>query len=169
MLVQLVVVPDIIRHAGASVSCSWPVVIVSSVYVPSAFALNFPVTWRVPVTGAVIQPMPKLFRSACPEMFRHADATVQVPTTLPPQPVTLEHDAPPPVPAVLEPPPVPTEPAVLEFPPVPVPPLLVPPAPCGLSDFEPHPPEIRPNASAVTRADDCIFIEGVSFKGNVVL
>ena len=79
-------------------NCSSPDVVVSSEYVPSALAVHVPVTWRDPVTGADGQPAPTSDRSSAPATFRHDDVTVQVPTTLPPQGVTLEQDAPPPLP-----------------------------------------------------------------------
>ena len=37
-------VDEITRQDGPSVNCSWPVVVVSSEYVPSALAVNVPVT-----------------------------------------------------------------------------------------------------------------------------
>jgi hypothetical protein len=54
----------------------------------------------------------------------HDELTFQVPTTLPPQAVTLGQDAPPPVPLEVPPvpvelPPAPVVPPVLELPPVP--------------------------------------------------
>jgi hypothetical protein len=44
------VVPEKLRHAATNASCSLPVVVVLSVYVPSELALHFPETWRDPVT-----------------------------------------------------------------------------------------------------------------------
>ena len=48
----MTVTPDIRRHAAGNVMVSLPVVVVLSVYVPSALAIQVPVTWRDPVTGA---------------------------------------------------------------------------------------------------------------------
>src|SRR5450432_1202291 len=81
------------RHEGANVNCSSPVVVVLSEYVPSALAVHVPVTCKEPVTGAVAQPAPTSIRSRLPLTLRHDDVTFQVPTTLPPQAVTLEQDA----------------------------------------------------------------------------
>jgi len=105
-------------------------------------------------------------KSSSPVTFRHDDVTVQVPTTLPPQGVTLSQDAlPPPLPELppvstppelLELPPVSTPPELLELPPVPTPPppLELPPVPDGLSSSELHAPEITPNATAAARTAD---------------
>jgi hypothetical protein len=116
---QVTGVDEITRQAGASVKCSWPVVVVSSEYVPSALAVNVPVTVSMPVTGADGQPAPTSVRSSEPLTVRHDDATVQAPTMLPPHAVTLGQGAPPlPVPAVPvvaalpEPPPEPVDPTV---------------------------------------------------------
>ena len=95
---QVTGVDEMTRQTGASVNCSSPVVVVSSEYVPSALAVNVPVTCSDPVTGADGQPAPTSDRSRSPLTFRHDDVTVQVPTTLPPQAVTLGQDAPPPPP-----------------------------------------------------------------------
>src|SRR3954447_20326320 len=98
---QVTGVDEITRHEGANVNCSWPVVVVSSEYVPSALAVNVPVTASVPVTGAVGQPAPTSVRSSEPLTVRHDDATVQAPTTLPPHDMALGQGVPPlPVPAV---------------------------------------------------------------------
>ena len=51
-------VDEIVRHEGASANCSWPEVVVSSEDVPSALAVNVPVTCRVPVSGVDGQPAP---------------------------------------------------------------------------------------------------------------
>src|SRR5689334_17958093 len=107
---QVTGVDEITRHEGASVNRSSPVVIVSSVYVPSALAVNVPVTASEPVTGAVGQPAPTSDRSREPLTVRQDDATVQLPTTSPPHAVTSGHDAPPPLPPVPALPPVPVDP-----------------------------------------------------------
>jgi len=44
MPVQVVVVPEMVRQAAASVSCSVPVVVVLSTYEPSDFRVTEPVT-----------------------------------------------------------------------------------------------------------------------------
>jgi hypothetical protein len=56
-------------------------------------ATNVPLTWRDPVTGAEAQPNPFDERSIEPDTARQDDDTAQLPTTLPPQGVTSEHDA----------------------------------------------------------------------------
>src|SRR3954453_10089320 len=112
---QVTGVDEITRHEGANVNCSWPVVVVSSKYVPSALAVNVPVTASVPVTGAVGQPAPTSDRSRAPLTVRHDDETVHVPTTSPPHAVTLGQGAPP---LLLPPPPV--VPALPGLPPAPV-------------------------------------------------
>jgi hypothetical protein len=43
-------VPEKLRHAATNAICSLPVVVVLSVYVPSAFALHVPDTLSDPVT-----------------------------------------------------------------------------------------------------------------------
>jgi len=63
--------------------------------------------------------------------FRHDELTFQVPTTSPPQAVTLGQDDPPPPP------------------PVPAVPLELPPVPDGLLEVELHAPEIIPAMSAI--------------------
>ena len=64
---QLTGVDEITRHDGANVNCSSPEVIVSSEYVPSALAVNVPVTVSEPVTGADGQPAPANDRSRAPD------------------------------------------------------------------------------------------------------
>jgi hypothetical protein len=88
-------VDDSTRHEEFSVNCSCPVVVVPSVYVPSALAVQVPVTWSDPVTGADEHPdaNPKFDKSSIPETLRHDDATFQLATTFPPQVPALEHDA----------------------------------------------------------------------------
>ena len=80
---QVTGVDEMTRHEGASVNCSSPDVIVSSEYVPLALAVNVPVTWRDPVTGADGQLAPATVRSSAPATLRQDDVTVQVPTTSP--------------------------------------------------------------------------------------
>ena len=121
---QVTGVDEIIRHADPNVNCSSPDVVVLSVYVPSELTVHVPVTWRDPVTGADGQPAPALINvmSSSPATFRHDDVTFQVPTTSPPQGLTLEQDVPPPLP-----PPAPPEPDVAPDPPM----LEVAPEPLG--------------------------------------
>jgi hypothetical protein len=107
--------------------------------------------------------------STLPSMFKQDDVAFQVPTTMPPQGVTLEHEA------VAEPPvPVPTPavvpvelPAVALVPPVPV--LDVPAVPAGGSEDTLHAPEIKPSAVTVAmpRTAVSIFIGGSLFGGSV--
>jgi hypothetical protein len=122
---QVTGVDEMTRHDGPNVNCSSPDVIVLSEDVPSALAVHVPVTWRDPVTGAEGHPAPTNDRSKVPVTLRHDDITAQVPTTLPPQGVTLEQDppvAPPPeLPAVLPPAPLLEVPAAPPAPPPPVP------------------------------------------------
>jgi hypothetical protein len=124
------------RHEGANVNCSSPEVVVLSKYVPSALAVNVPVTCRDPVTGAVGHPAPNDAKSRLPVTFRHDDVTVQVPTTMPPQGVTLGQD--PPAPPLPDFAPVPDEPPRLEL----------------------HPPRITPKAIAIARAADWTLVAG---------
>ena len=91
---QVTGVDEMTRHEGPSVNCSAPVVSVLSVYVPSALAVQVPLTCSVPVTGAVGQPAPTSERSRLPLTFRHDDVTVQAPTRFPPQAVTFGQEVP---------------------------------------------------------------------------
>src|SRR5450432_2927337 len=86
---QVVVVPDTFRHSAAKVMVSWPVVMVWSVKVPLALAIQLPLTWMDPVSAALTHPrlIPSMFLS--PETVRQEGVTFQLPTTLPPQGVTL--------------------------------------------------------------------------------
>src|SRR5450432_2395632 len=154
---QSVCVDEMTRQEGAKVNCPSPVVVVLSVYVPSALAVHVPVTCNDPVTGAVAQPAPINIIFRFPLTLRHDAVTFQVPTTLPPQPVTFEQDAPaPPVPVEL--PPVPNAPALLvelpELPPMPT--ARAPPEPAGLLEVAEHALEMTPAASAMARAADRI-------------
>jgi hypothetical protein len=91
------------RHADPKGNCSWPEVVVLSVYVPSALRVHVPVTWSDPVTVGEEQPAanPNEERSSDPETFRHDPVAVQVPTAPPPQAVTSEQDAATDVPALV--------------------------------------------------------------------
>ena len=141
---QVTGVDEMTRHEGASVNCSSPDVIVSSEYVPSALAVNVPVTARDPVTGADGQLAPATVRSSAPATFRQDDVTVQVPTTLPPQGVTLGQDDPPAPP--------------LPSPSRPSPPAL-PPAPGDPPEPELHPSQNIPSAIANASAAARIFMK----------
>jgi hypothetical protein len=90
---QSTFVDDTDRHDAARANCSCPVVLVLSVKVPSELAIQVPLARRNPVTGADGQLKPMDPRSRSPEIARHDDFTVQVPTGSPPQGFTLEHDA----------------------------------------------------------------------------
>ncbi len=154
---QVVVVPDTSKQDDGNSICAVPVVIVSSEYVPSELAVHVPVTWRDSVTDAVAQPRSVGTIFTLPLTFRHDDVTDQVPTTVPPQGVTLGQLEPPPVAAPLPPvavvppvagiPPVAVSPPLLDVPPVAVVPpavvtppvLLVPPV-----DVAPPVPELPP-------------------------
>jgi hypothetical protein len=95
------------RQSLVSDTFAEPLVIVLSVYVPSALAVKVPVVVSVPVTGTLAQPRLKYEPSRSPAKVKQDDEeTVQVPTTEPPHGVTSVHDGPvPPVPPVpLEPP-----------------------------------------------------------------
>ena len=112
---------ETVRHEAANGNVMEPVVVVLSVNVPPELAVHVPVVWRDPVTGTVAQPISSSDTSMSPDNARHDDVTFQVPTTLPPQGVTLEQVAPPP--------PLPPE---LELPPDPdPPPAVTPPEPVG--------------------------------------
>jgi hypothetical protein len=82
-----------VRHEAGSAIVSVPVVVVPSVYDPPEVAVHVPDTCSDPVTGAAVHPTPSDVRSTWPLMFKQEPATVHVPTTLPPQAVTFEHDA----------------------------------------------------------------------------
>jgi hypothetical protein len=95
-LSQVVVVPDSVKQPWGRVKDSLPVVVVLSTYDPSDFAVQVPVTWREPpvnepvLHGALAVPAPSDERSSEPLGSRQDDETDHIPTTLPPQPVTLE-------------------------------------------------------------------------------
>ena len=52
---QLVVVPEICKHPAGSSTVASPVVVVPSVYVPSALAVHVPVTWTEPEMVGFVQ------------------------------------------------------------------------------------------------------------------
>jgi hypothetical protein len=134
--------------------------------------VSIPDTCKVPLMGADVHPAPTFEGLSSPLTFRHDDITVQDPTMLPPQGVTLEHDgAPAPplvpdVPSVPELPPVLITPAVPEVPPVPeLPPMLelpavpeLPPVPEPPPEPELHAPENVPPAAASTRTAERTFM-----------
>jgi hypothetical protein len=158
---QLVWVEEITRHDGAKVKCSSPVVIVLSVYVPSALAVQLPVTCSEPTTGAVGHPAPTNDKSRLPLILRHDEVTFQVPTKLPPQAVTFEQVAPiPPPPKLTFAPACSPLPALLtpDAPPLP----RAPPLPVGLAEPLLHAAEITPAVTTVARAMDRNFIARLS-------
>jgi hypothetical protein len=120
---------------------------------------------RVPFAAAVLQPTPSPEISTLPSMFRQDDVAFQVPTMVPPQGVTFEHDAvgvppvPTPVPAV----PVAGVPAVGAAPAVP---FEVPAAPGGGSEVTLQAPEntVSAVAVAIAKAAVWIFMKGL-FSG----
>jgi hypothetical protein len=127
-------------------NCSVPVVTVSSVYVPSPTAVQAPVTCSDPVIGAEVQPAPTTDGSSVPLTVRQDEVTVQVPTTLPPQAVTFEQDAPAPPDAEIPPPAAPPLPSL-------------PPVPDVVPDPEPHPEKAGPSPTAIasTTSARCLF------------
>jgi len=133
------VVPDTFRHTGATVISAVPDVVVLSVYVPSDLALQVPLTFSDAETVMVVQPIPSPDASISPLTSRHDDATLQVPTTSPPQGDTSMQDPPPllPLPGFSD--------SV----------TLLPPAPPGLSERRLH-AAIIPNA--IVRTADWVFI-----------
>jgi len=148
--VQEVVVPDSIKQPAGKPSLSVPVVFVASVYVPFALAVHVPVTDKEPERVTLSQvrgssPAREMSRSELLNV-RQDDVTFQVPTTLPPQAVPFGQDPP-------DPPAVPVLPAT------PVPAGPPPPVPDGPEFAELQAPEMLPNATAITRAADCSFID----------
>jgi hypothetical protein len=109
-------------------------VVVSSVYVPLALAVHVPVTLSEPEIVGFTQlrgSRPAADGSTVPLSLRQGDITVHVPTTSPPQAVTLvEQDDPPPP---------------------------LPPVPDGLPD-EVQPPEVIPAAIVIARTAERRFI-----------
>jgi hypothetical protein len=117
ILSQVTAAFERILHSEGRESCSVPVVVVPSTNVPSAFAVQVPVTCRVPVTCPVGHDKAnRACMSNWPDRFRHAEVTVQVPGTTPPHGLTLAVavQADPPLPEL---PPVPTTPPLPELPP----------------------------------------------------
>src|SRR5690349_917161 len=104
-------VPDTLRHSGGRSICESPVVVVSSVNVPSASADHVPVTSSVPRTGADVHPRPKPEMSALPDTGRQEPATTHDPTTSPPQGATASQSASTGATSLLALPPVPPAPA----------------------------------------------------------
>src|SRR5690242_14671012 len=100
-------VDEITRQEGANVSRSSPVVVVPSVYVPSACAVHVPVTTSEPLIGANRQPVPTNCKSSWPLTVKQDDAAVQVPTISPPHAVPFEQEPPPPPTPLLPPAPAP--------------------------------------------------------------
>src|SRR5688572_1629 len=96
---QPTIVPDTFKHSGPRPSKISPVVCVVSVRISSLSAaglsanVQLPVTSRVPPAVASEQPMPSADRSAMPPTLRHESTANQLPTTSPPQPVTLSQEA----------------------------------------------------------------------------
>src|SRR5947207_2635512 len=114
------VVPESIRQPLGSWSVSVPVVVVPSVYVPSDFAVQVPVTWRDPLIDTFWQVAGERPAAVVSRllllMSRQEELTFQVPTTLPPQAETFVH--------AWELPPEPLEPPLCELPPEPFDPPL---------------------------------------------
>src|SRR5688572_19188296 len=76
---------ETVRQSSPSDMVAEPVVIVLSVYVPSALAVKVPVTVSVPVTGTLVQPRLRYQPSMSPTKAKQEDEeAVQVPTTEPP-------------------------------------------------------------------------------------
>jgi hypothetical protein len=89
---HIVVVPDRNRQPDGRVIVALPVVVVPSVYVPSDFAVQVPLTLTDPETPTSWQwvgSRPAIEKSMfVPLNFKHGDDTLQVPTTSPPQALT---------------------------------------------------------------------------------
>ena len=109
---QVTATDETVRQSLPSDMFAEPVVVVLSVYVPSALAVKVPVVVSVPVTGTLGQPRLKYQPSMSPAKAKQEDEeTVQVPTTEPPHGVTSGQDGPaPPVP----PAPLPPEPELVQ-------------------------------------------------------
>src|SRR5512146_334772 len=112
---QVVVVPETFRHAAGTVICSLPEVVVLSVYVPSEFAVQVPLTWSEPVTVTDAQPRPKPPTCKSPLTFRHDAATLQVPTKFPPHAETSEQESLEPLALAVAPAPEPPSVPTVEF------------------------------------------------------
>jgi hypothetical protein len=101
------------RHAVASGNVIDPVVLVLSLYVPSALAMKVPVVDREPFTDMVGQPRLVEETSMSPDNARHEEVTFHVPTRSPPQAAPLLQFGAPPEPML---PPVPSPAVPLEPP-----------------------------------------------------
>src|SRR6188508_3319424 len=97
---------ETVRQSSPGEKFADPLVLVLSVYVPSALAVKVPLVVIVPVTGSLVQPRLKYAPSRSPARTRHDDGeTFQVPTTEPPHGGTSVQDGPaPPVPPAPLPP-----------------------------------------------------------------
>src|SRR6185436_6800282 len=97
---------ETVRQSAPGEKFADPVVLVSSMYVPSALAVKVPLVVSAPVTGILEQPRLKYIPSRSPASAKQEDEeTVQVPTTEPPHGVTSVQEAPlPPVPPAPLPP-----------------------------------------------------------------
>ena len=127
------------RHVAGNWICTSPVVVVWSEYDPSVLAVHVPVTWRdPPVTVEDLQSIPRADMSSVPASVRQVDCTLQVPTTLPPQGVTLVQAGA--VPPVLELPPVAELLPPVALPPVALPPVARPPTALPPVDSSPASP-----------------------------
>src|SRR5688500_7037150 len=67
---------DTLRHSAESSCTTWRVVVVLSMYVPPADAVHVPLTERVPVTGAIVQPKPAREMSPMPLTLSSHEAAV---------------------------------------------------------------------------------------------
>jgi hypothetical protein len=171
---HVVGVDEMIKHEGSNANASVPEVVVPSENVPSDLMVSIPDTCKDPLMGADAHPAPTFEGLSSPPTFRHDDITVQAPTMLPPQAVTLEQAGPPAAP-VPELPPVPTIPPVPEVPPAPeLPPMLelpavpefppipgVPPVPEPPPSPELHAPDNVPPATANIRTAERTFMQPI--------
>ena len=150
---QVTGVDEITRQEDANVSRSSPVVVVSSVYVPSARAVHVPVTASDPAIGANRQPVPTNCKSSSPPTLKQDSVTVQVPTISPPQGVPFAQEPPAPPTPLLPPAP-------------PIAPERPPPPPDGAPEAPPfvdvpglvvlHPPTTSSNAAIVTTGSSLV-------------
>jgi hypothetical protein len=105
---------------------------------------------RFPMMVALVQlrgSRPADARSRLPLNFRHEEPTVHLPAGLPPQAVTLVHDAAGAPPELV--------PAVFPLPLV----LGLPPPPSGSGTVTEQAPKLMTHAAATTKNADCTFIE----------
>src|SRR3982751_6825832 len=89
---QVVVVPESRKQPAGRSSRAVPIVVVPSMYVPSALPVHDPLTLREPVISPLLQrggSRPANEMSSFPPSARQDEVTFHVPTTLPPQAVTL--------------------------------------------------------------------------------